>query len=195
MKLILASNSPRRAEILTQGGFSFQKRVADTEERLPPGLSPAEAVERLAAQKGMAVPRNADEVILAADTVVALDGQILGKPRDSAHAAEMLRLLSGRRHSVFTGVYITNGEKTVLFHEKTAVCFFPLTDEEIAAYVQTGEPMDKAGAYGIQGRGALFVEKIDGDYCNVVGLPLARTARYLRDMLGENGKSQRGVQI
>ena len=126
---------------------------------------------------------------------MALDGQILGKPRDSAHAAEMLRLLSGRRHSVFTGVYITNGKKTVSFHEETAVWFFPLTDEEIAAYVQTGEPMDKAGAYGIQGRGALFVEKIDGDYCNVVGLPLARTARYLRDMLGENGKSQRGVQI
>lgn len=183
MKLILASNSPRRAEILTQGGFTFTKRTADTDESLPAGISPAEAVERLAALKGQAVKRGEGEVILSADTVVAYDGQILGKPKDEADACRMLRMLSGNTHSVFTGVYITNGEKTFVFHEETAVTFFSLTDAEITAYVQGGEPMDKAGAYGIQGRGALFAEKICGDYLNVVGLPLARTAKYLKEVL------------
>lgn len=183
MKLILASNSPRRAEILAQGGFDFIKRTAAVDETLPAGISPAEAVERLAALKGQAAARQKEEVILSADTVVAYDGQILGKPKSEEDACRMLRTLSGNTHSVFTGVYITNGEKTFLFHEETAVTFFPLTDAEIAAYVQSGEPMDKAGAYGIQGRGALFVEKIIGDYLNVVGLPLARTAKYLKEVL------------
>lgn len=183
MKLILASNSPRRADILTQGGFTFTKRTADTDESLPAGIPPAEAVERLAALKGQAVEWRAGEVILSADTVVVYDGQILGKPKDEADACRMLRMLSGNTHSVFTGVYITSGEKTFVFHEETAVTFFPLTDAEITAYVQSGEPMDKAGAYGIQGRGALFVERIHGDYLNVVGLPLARTANYLKEVL------------
>ena len=183
MKLILASNSPRRAEILKQGGFSFEKRVADTDETLPDGVLPAEAVEVLAQRKGRAVPRAADEVLLAADTVVALDGRILGKPADSADAEAMLKMLSGRTHSVFTGVYITDGEREFLFHTETRVTFYPLTQAEVAAYVQSGEPMDKAGAYGIQGRGALFVEKIDGDYFNVVGLPLAKTAKMLKEVL------------
>lgn len=183
MKLILASNSPRRAEILKQGGFSFEKRVADTDETLPNGILPAEAVEVLAQRKGRAVPRAADEVLLAADTVVALDGRILGKPADSADAEAMLKMLSGRTHSVFTGVYITDGEREFLFHTETRVTFYPLTQAEVAAYVQSGEPMDKAGAYGIQGRGALFVEKIDGDYFNVVGLPLAKTAKMLKEVL------------
>lgn len=183
MKLILASNSPRRAEILKQGGFSFEKRVADTDETLSNGILPAEAVEVLAQRKGRAVPRAADEVLLAADTVVALDGRILGKPADSADAEAMLKMLSGRTHSVFTGVYITDGEREFLFHTETRVTFYPLTQAEVAAYVQSGEPMDKAGAYGIQGRGALFVEKIDGDYFNVVGLPLAKTAKMLKEVL------------
>lgn len=183
MKLILASNSPRRAEILTQGGFSFEKRIADTDEALPADLSPAAAVETLAQRKGRAVFRAADEVVLAADTVVALDNRILGKPKDENDAKAMLRALSGRTHSVFTGVYITDGEREFLFHTETHVTFYPLTDAEVAAYVQSGEPMDKAGAYGIQGRGALFVEKIDGDYLNVVGLPLAKTARILKEVL------------
>lgn len=183
MKLILASNSPRRAEILTQGGFSFEKRVADTDEALPAALPPAAAVEILAQRKGRAVFRAADEVILAADTVVALDNRILGKPKDEQDAKTMLRALSGRTHSVFTGVYITDGEREFLFHTETRVTFYPLTDAEVAAYVQSGEPMDKAGAYGIQGRGALFVEKIDGDYLNVVGLPLAKSARILKEVL------------
>lgn len=183
MKLILASNSPRRAEILTQGGFSFEKRIADTDEALPADLSPAAAVETLAQRKGRAVFRAADEVVLAADTVVALDNRILGKPKDENDAKAMLRALSGRTHSVFTGVYITDGEREFLFHTETRVTFYQLTDAEVEAYVQSGEPMDKAGAYGIQGRGALFVEKIDGDYLNVVGLPLAKTARILKEVL------------
>lgn len=183
MKLILASNSPRRAEILTKGGFSFEKRVADTDETLPANLSPAAAVETLAQRKGRAVFRAADEVVLAADTVVALDNRILGKPKDENDAKEMLRALSGHTHSVFTGVYITDGKREFLFHVQTRVSFYQLTDAEIDAYVQSGEPMDKAGAYGIQGRGALLVEKIDGDYLNVVGLPLAKTARILKEVL------------
>lgn len=183
MKLILASNSPRRADILKQGGFSFEKRVADTDETLPDGILPAEAVEILAQRKGRAVPRAADEVLLAADTVVALDGRILGKPMDAADAEAMLEMLSGHTHSVFTGVYITAGEREILFHTETRVTFYPLTQAEIRGYIQSGEPMDKAGAYGIQGRGALFVEKIDGDYFNVVGLPLAKTAKMLKEVL------------
>lgn len=183
MKLILASNSPRRAEILLQGGFPFEKRVADTDEYIPAGILPAAAVEILAQRKGRAVARSADEVILAADTVVALDNQILGKPKDENAAKEMLRALSGRAHSVFTGVYITDGKREFLFHTQTKVTFYPLTEAEIGAYICSGEPMDKAGAYGIQGRGALFVEKIDGDYLNVVGFPLAKAAKILKEVL------------
>ncbi len=183
MRLILASNSPRRAEILTQGGFAFEKRTAETDESLLDGISPDAAVELLAKRKGQAVPRQDGEVILSADTVVALDGKILGKPKTKADAYEMLRLLSGRTHSVFTGVYITNGTSQYLFHEETAVTFFVLTEKEIAGYIDSGEPMDKAGAYGIQGLGALFVDKIDGDYLNVVGLPLAKTAKLLKEVL------------
>lgn len=184
MKLILASGSPRRAEILTQGGFVFEKRVSEADETLPDGISPDAAVEYLAKQKGTAVQRNAGELILSADTVVALDGRILGKPADRADAARMLSALSGRTHSVYTGVYLTDGVQDALFHEKTDVTFFPLTEAEIQQYIDSGEPMDKAGAYGIQGRGALFVEKIDGDYLNVVGLPLAKTARQLKEVFG-----------
>lgn len=183
MKLILASNSPRRAEILRQGGFDFEKRVAETDETLKAGILPAEAVESLARQKGRAIPRAEDEVVLAADTVVVLDGRILGKPKSKDDAVQMLKLLSGCTHSVYTGVYIVKGEREFVFSEETAVTFFTLNDAEIDAYVESGEPMDKAGAYGIQGRGALFVEKICGDYLNVVGLPLAKTAKILKEVL------------
>lgn len=182
MKLILASGSPRRAEILKQGGFTFETRVSEADETLPEGIAPAAAVEYLAKQKGTAVQRNAGEVILAADTVVTLDGCILGKPADRADAVRMLSALSGCTHSVWTGVYLTDGVREVLFHEKTEVTFFALTETEITQYIDSGEPMDKAGAYGIQGRGALFVKKIHGDYLNVVGLPLAKTARQLKEV-------------
>lgn len=181
MKLVLASGSPRRAELLTQAGFSFVKRVSDAKETLPDGLSPAAAVEFLAKTKGCAVARADQEVLLAADTVVAYNGEILGKPTDEADAMRMLSMLSGHTHSVYTGVYITDGVQTALFHEKTDVTFFSLSAAQIAQYVQTGEPMDKAGAYGIQGRGALLVQGIHGDFYNVVGLPLAKTAKYLKE--------------
>lgn len=183
MKLILSSGSPRRAEILMQGGFSFCKRLSDTDETLPDGISPAEAVKILAQRKGDAIPRAEDEVVLAADTVVALDGKILGKPKDRTDAKQMLLSLSGHTHSVFTGVYVGSKAQKTVFHSETLVTFYPLTEKEIDDYIKTGEPDDKAGAYGIQGRGALFVEKIDGDYLNVVGLPLARTAQVLKEFL------------
>ena len=175
MILVLASASPRRADILKQGGFSFVTRVSGASEALPASLSPAAAVRRLAKRKGEAVDCGPGEVVLAADTVVVCAGQRLGKP------AGMLRLLSGRTHHVYTGVYITNGAQEVLFSERSAVTFFPLSEAEIDAYVRSGEAMDKAGAYAIQGRGALFVRRVAGDYLNIVGLPLARTARELQN--------------
>ena len=135
----------------------------------------------MAQRKGLAVDCGPGEVVLAADTVVACAGQILGKPESDTDAAQMLRLLSGRTHHVYTGVYITNGAQEVLFYERTAVTFYPLSEMQIEDYVRTHEPLDKAGGYAIQGRGALLVRRISGDYLNVVGLPLARTARYLRD--------------
>lgn len=181
--LLLASGSPRRAEILTQGGFPFVKRTAETDETLPQGIAPADAVKLLAERKGKAVERSADEALLAADTVVAFDGKILGKPKDKEDAFQMLKNLSGRTHSVFTGVYIVSEEKEFLFSVETKVTFFELSDEEIRAYIETEEPMDKAGAYGIQGKGALLVESICGDYLNVVGLPLSKVAKALKEVL------------
>lgn len=181
MILVLASASPRRADILKQGGFSFVTRVSGASETLPASLSPAAAVRRLAKRKGEAVDCGPGEVVLAADTVVVCAGQRLGKPQNETDAAGMLRLLSGRTHHVYTGVYITNGAQEVLFSERSAVTFFPLSEAEIDAYVRSGEAMDKAGAYAIQGRGALFVRRVAGDYLNIVGLPLARTARELHN--------------
>lgn len=181
--LLLASGSPRRAEILTQGGFPFIKRTAETDETLPQGITPADAVKLLAERKGKAVERHENEVLLSADTVVAFDGKILGKPKDKDDAFEMLKSLSGHTHSVFTGVYIASDEKEFLFSTETEVRFFELTEEEIKAYIETGEPMDKAGAYGIQGKGALLVESICGDYLNVVGLPLSKAAKALKEVL------------
>ena len=181
--LILASGSPRRAEILTQGGFSFEKRTKETDETLPKGISPKDAVEFLAKKKGMAVERAANEVLLSADTVVALGGQILGKPKDKDDAFRMLKALSGKEHSVFTGVYIVSDEKEFLFSVETKVQFLPLCDQDILDYIKTEEPMDKAGAYGIQGKGALLIDSIAGDYLNVVGLPLSKVAKALKEVL------------
>ncbi len=183
MTLVLASNSPRRAQLLFDAGYNFVRRASDINESLPAGLPPEQAVELLAKRKGEAVGRRVDEVMLSADTVVAFDGHILGKPTDAQDACRMLRLLSGKTHEVYTGVYIQSAKDNFLFHEKTEVTFFELTDDEIEAYVRSGEPMDKAGAYGIQGKGALFVERINGDYLNVVGLPLAKTVKYLKEVL------------
>lgn len=181
-EVILASASPRRRELLTLAGVDFTVKVADIDEIIPENASPDEVVMSLATQKAQAVAKeNADSVVIGSDTVVALDGVILGKPKNEENAAEMLRTLSGRSHTVYTGVAIIQGEKTKVFCEATEVVFNKLSEEEILRYVATKEPMDKAGAYGIQGKGCVLVEKIVGDYFNVVGLPVSRLYRELRD--------------
>ena len=182
--MILASQSPRRKELLEYITEDFVIIPAKGEELLPEGISPRDAVILLSKQKAEEIrrrefPGEVTDTIIAADTVVAIDGMILGKPSDPENAAEMLRRLSGRKHSVFTGVTLISPEKTVSFAEETLVEFYPLTDEEILRYVESGDPMDKAGAYGIQGRGALLVKRIEGDYYNVMGLPIGRLYREL----------------
>lgn len=181
MGLILASGSPRRRQLLEQIGLTFVVRSSDVDESVSPGLTPAQVVESLSARKGEAVAAEAapGDLVLSADTVVALDGAILGKPRDRAEAEAMLTALSGRTHQVYTGVTLLQDGRRLTEHEVTAVTFRPLSPEEIAAYVSTGEPMDKAGAYGIQGLGALLVERLEGDYFNVMGLPLCRLGQML----------------
>lgn len=182
MRLILASGSPRRRELLSMVTKEFEIRVSNVEEVVPEGLSPAETVEFLSRLKGGAVFREfPDSTVIASDTVVAVDGAILGKPGSEEEAAGMLRTLSGRAHEVYTGVYIVNREKEISFSQRTEVEFYSLTEEEIRDYVKTGEPMDKAGAYGIQGLGALLVKGIAGDYYNVMGFPVARVARALAE--------------
>jgi septum formation protein len=182
MKLILASGSPRRAELLERMGLTFTVKPSNTEEILEPGLTPQQEVLSLSLQKGQAVAATcgSDAVVLSADTVVELDGEILGKPKDAQEAATMLRRLSGRSHRVLTGVTVLGPQGTEAHCEETEVYFRPLSEAEIQAYVRTGEPMDKAGAYGIQGYAALFVEKLVGDYYNVMGLPVCRTGLMLR---------------
>lgn len=181
MQIILASQSPRRKELLGQMGISnFIIRPAVGEETAQPGLTPAQLVEALSLQKGLEVAQTApDDLVIAADTVVAVDGRVLGKPRDRADAVQMLTALSGRTHTVYTGVTLCRGGKVLTQHEATQVRFRTLTPDEIQAYVDTNEPMDKAGSYGIQGYGALLVEGIEGDYFNVVGLPVCRLGRML----------------
>jgi len=180
MKYILASASPRRRELLAQAGFCFDVHMSHVDEHICPSWSPSQAVRELARQKAIAVAAQHPECcIIAADTIVVIDGQILEKPKDEADATRMLKLLSGREHTVITGVCLMQGEQQHVFAQKTQVQFYPLGDDVIARYVATGEPMDKAGAYGIQGRGALLVEGIVGDYFNVVGLPVARVVREL----------------
>lgn len=180
--IILASASPRRSELMTLAGFRFDVICADIDEIVPEKALPQEVVMSLALQKAQAVAKDhRKSAVVGSDTVVALDGKILGKPRSEKEAAEMLRSLSGRIHKVYTGVAIICGEKVTSFFEETEVEFYPLTDQEILDYVATGEPMDKAGAYGIQGRGAVLVKRINGDYFNVMGLPISKVYRELKD--------------
>ena len=184
MALILASQSPRRRELLVRMGLEeFEVRPAVGEERADPSLPPALLVEELSRQKAeeVAAQACAEDVIIASDTVVAIDGQVLGKPRDRVHAEQMLAMLSGRTHTVYSGVTVRQGDRVLTCHEATDVVFRTLTQGEIAAYVDTGEPMDKAGGYGIQGRGCVLVEQIRGDYYNVMGLPVCRLALMLRE--------------
>lgn len=177
--IILASKSPRRKELLSFITTDFAVKSADVDETLPQGISPDKAVEYLSKIKAEPL-KNENDIVIGADTVVALDGKILGKPRDAADAFATLKMLSGREHSVFTGVSVIKGEKIETFSVQTKVKMFELTDEEIEEYIETAEPFDKAGSYGIQGKGSLLVEKIDGDYFNVVGLPISRLNRVLK---------------
>lgn len=176
--LILASKSPRRRELLSLITTEFEVKSAEVDEALPDGISPDKAVEYLSKIKAQPFENGVDTVI-GADTVVAVDSVILGKPSDRADAFRMIKMLSGRWHSVFTGVTVIKPEGTVTFSVETRVKFYDLTDGEIQAYVDTGEGDDKAGAYGIQQKGGLLVEKIDGDFFNVVGLPVSALNRQL----------------
>lgn len=182
MKLILASRSPRRRELLGRMGLEFTVVTPQIDEDAFTAPDPAALVSLLSREKAMAVAGTCPEaLVIAADTVVVLDGAVLGKPRDQAEAQEMLAALSGRSHAVYTGVTVCRGGRAVTGAERTEVTFRALTPEEIRRYVATGEPMDKAGAYGIQGLGSLLVEGIRGDYFNVVGLPVCRLGRMLAD--------------
>lgn len=178
-KLILASTSPRRAELLKSAGLAFTVSHPDADEKLHVGETPVEYAVRTAREKAESLPAPPGTIILGADTVVAAEGQILGKPADADDAAAMLRLLSGKMHEVITGVCLRSAKKTVCLHVTTAVLFRDLSDEEISAYVATGDPLDKAGAYAIQNGAAGMVRRIDGSYSNVVGLPLCEVIEAL----------------
>lgn len=186
-KIILASASPRRRELLEQIGVAFDVCPSSAKEIMTSSL-PQEVVRDLSRCKGREVfeKTSGDVLVIGADTVVAFEGSILGKPLDACMARNMLERLQGNTHQVYTGVTLLlrqdGAETEKSFFEKTEVVFYPMSEQEIDAYVRTGEPMDKAGAYGIQGRSAVFVEKIDGDYSNVVGLPLARLYQELKHM-------------
>ncbi|WP_141431843.1 nucleoside triphosphate pyrophosphatase [Bacillus sp. 03113] len=180
--LILASSSPRRKELLAHLQHSFKVISSDVDETFNPSLSPEEIVIELAARKANDIfQQHPTSFVIGADTLVVNSGKILGKPKDRQEAFRMLKDLSGKSHSVFTGVCICSPDQFIRFYEKTDVVFWDLSDEEIDAYIRSGEPFDKAGAYGIQGLGSLFVQKIEGDYFNVVGLPISKTFRKLKE--------------
>ncbi len=183
-KIVLASGSPRRQELLGRMGIAeFDIRVPEVEEYYPENLSPEEIVKFISREKsdGAAALCAEDEIIITADTMVFLDEKRLGKPKDEAEALKMLTMLAGRKHTVCTGVTVRRGAKICTRAQKTDVYFRPATEKDLRAYIRTGEPMDKAGAYGVQGKGALLVERIDGDFFNVMGLPVGLLADMLRD--------------
>ena len=182
MNLILASASPRRKELLRLFRIPFEIRVADIDETMDPAKPPFDEVARVSALKAMAAPRKTGDVVVAADTIVVCRGRVLGKPKSEDEAAAMLRLLSGRDHQVMTGVTVACGDWVQTFTEVTDLHFRALSEKESRAYVATGEPMDKAGAYGIQGGAALFCTHMVGDYYNVMGLPVCRLGQLLREM-------------
>lgn len=183
-KIILASASPRRKELMELAGYDFEVICADIVEVVPEEAMPQDVVMSLALQKAQAVAAEHKEaVVIGSDTVVALDGKILGKPHSEQEACEMLRSLSGRTHKVFTGVAIVCGGKVKNFFDETDVEFYSLGDDEIKKYVATGEPTDKAGAYGIQGKGSVLVKRINGDFFSVMGLPIAKLYREMSDFV------------
>ena len=179
--IILASGSPRRWELLEQVGIPFETDTSEADETMGDGIKPADYVEELSKRKAEAVAsRHPDDVILGADTIVAFDDKILGKPSDADEAYDMLCMLAGRTHSVYTGVTIIFPYQNIeTFHVKTDVKMYDMDKKILREYTESGEPLDKAGAYGIQGKGAILVERIDGDYSNVKGLPVAEVYRRL----------------
>lgn len=185
MGLILASQSPRRRELMGLFHIPFTVRVSDADETMDPSVSPAEAVAQVSLRKALAVERTAEDVVVAADTIVVCAGQILGKPKNEEDAFRMLRLLSGRDHQVMTGMTVLKGNVQRVCTEITDIHFRELSDREIRAYIRTGEPMDKAGSYGIQGGAALFAQRLEGDYYNVMGLPVCRLGQILKDLAPE----------
>ena len=182
MELILASQSPRRRELLGLTGLDFVVRVADIDETMDKSLPAADEVARVSRKKAMAVKRSPGDVVVAADTIVVCGGEILGKPKNEDDAFRMLSMLSGRDHQVMTGMTVMRDDEVHTETEVTDIHFRELLPEEIRAYIATGEPMDKAGAYGIQGGAALFATGLRGDYYNVMGLPVCRLAQILRQM-------------
>ncbi len=185
MQLILASQSPRRKELLGLFHIPFTVRIADIDETMDPAKAPYDEVARVSLLKAKAVEANAEDVVIAADTIVVCDGRTLGKPHSEEEAAGMLRLLSGRDHQVMTGMTVLRGNTHRSITEVTDIHFRALSENEIARYVASGEPMDKAGAYGIQGGAALFAEKMVGDYYNVMGLPVCRLWQLLSQIAPE----------
>ena len=183
-KIILASASPRRRELLERIGVTdFEVRAPEVDENFPEGLSPEETVKFISREKAEAAREQwgLEPIIITADTMVFLDDRRLGKPRSEADALEMLTALQGRRHTVCTGVTVSQGEKILTEAESTGVIFRPAEKRELLSYIATGEPMDKAGAYGVQGKGALLVERLEGDFFNVMGLPVLRLSRMLSE--------------
>lgn len=185
MQLILASQSPRRKELMGLFHIPFSVLVADIDETMDPALPAYDEVARVSRLKAEAIPRKDCDIVVAADTIVVCDNKILGKPKDEADAFRMLKLLSGKDHQVMTGLAVLREGKATVCTEVTDVHFRELTDREILSYIHTGEPMDKAGAYGIQGGAALFVEKLVGDYYNVMGLPVCRLGQLLKTVAPE----------
>ncbi len=188
MKILLASASPRRKELIKFISDEVRVIPSTCEETVPENLNGRETVEYLSLLKGNDVKDKAEngETVVSADTVVCLDGKILGKPKTEDEAFSMLRFLSGKTHSVYTGVTLIKGKKTLTFSQETKVVFYELTDKEIKEYIDTKEPMDKAGAYGIQGKGCVLIKEINGDYLNVVGLPVSLLKRKIEEFLNEN---------
>ena len=185
MNLILASASPRRKELLGLFHIPFEIRVADIDETMDPEKAPFDEVARVSSLKAAALQAASDDVVVAADTIVVCEGKVLGKPATEAEAVAMLQLLSGRDHQVMTGCTVARGDQAVTFTEVTDLHFRRLSQKEIENYVATGEPMDKAGSYGIQGGAALFCDRMMGDYYNVMGLPVCRLGQVLKTVAPE----------
>ena len=179
MQIILASASPRRRELMGLYGVPFTIRAADIDETMDPGKPPLDEVARVSRCKALAVSREPEDVVVAADTIVVCQGEVLGKPRDKEDAARMLRLLSGSTHQVMTGCTVLQGSRAETFTQVTQLHFRPLSEKEIHRYIATGEPMDKAGAYALQGAAGLWIEEIRGSASNVIGLPLTLTRTML----------------